>query len=353
MRIKIAILEKDQGYLGRIVPVFSTRYGDKLEVYSFTDPQVAMSTLDPAKIDVLLASDSFDIDISCLPKRCSFAYLVDSVGVDTVKSQKAICKFQKAELIYKQILSIYSEKAGSLFGLSRGNENTHIFIFSSPSGGTGTSTMAAACARYFAFSGKRTLYLNLEKFGSADVFFSADGQFDISDVIYALKSKKTNLAFKLESCVKQDPSGVYFYSQSKVALDMLELRCEDKMLLLSELRSGNSYDYIVVDMDFEMNEETLKIYRQAHEIIWVGDGSEISNEKISRAFAALSIKEERADLPLINRIALLYNKFSNKSGGAIEGLPLKNIGGAPRYEHASTRQVLEQLSRLEVFSKIL
>lgn len=66
--------------------------------------------------------------------------------------------------------------------------------------------------------------------------------FDMSDIIFALKSKKANLAMKLESCVKQDGSGVYFYSQSKIALDMHELNSEDIMRLLSELKLYGEYD---------------------------------------------------------------------------------------------------------------
>ena len=37
MKIKLAILEKDQCYLQRIVTVFSTKYSDNFEIYSFTD----------------------------------------------------------------------------------------------------------------------------------------------------------------------------------------------------------------------------------------------------------------------------------------------------------------------------
>ena len=69
MKIKLAILERDQSYLNRIVSVFSTKYSDKFEIYSFTNPEVALSTLDSAKIDVLVANDAFDIDVSKLPKR--------------------------------------------------------------------------------------------------------------------------------------------------------------------------------------------------------------------------------------------------------------------------------------------
>ena len=38
-------------------------YSDKLEIYSFTDPEVAVATLNTAKIDVLLSSDVFSIDV--------------------------------------------------------------------------------------------------------------------------------------------------------------------------------------------------------------------------------------------------------------------------------------------------
>ena len=34
MKIKLAILEEDKGYLNRIVSVFNTKYSDKFEIYS-------------------------------------------------------------------------------------------------------------------------------------------------------------------------------------------------------------------------------------------------------------------------------------------------------------------------------
>ncbi len=84
MRIKLAILEKDQSYLNRIVAVFSTKYAEKFEIYSFTDKEIALSTLDSSRIDVFVASDVFQIDTAELPKKCGFAYFVDSVDVDNV-----------------------------------------------------------------------------------------------------------------------------------------------------------------------------------------------------------------------------------------------------------------------------
>ena len=116
MKIKLALLDSDQNYLNRIVTAFNIKYADKLEIYSFTKLESAMAALEPSRIDVLVASDTFVVESSALPKRCQLAYFVESADVDSVNDQRAICKFQKADLIYRQILSIYSEYAGSASG---------------------------------------------------------------------------------------------------------------------------------------------------------------------------------------------------------------------------------------------
>ncbi len=353
MKIKLAILEKDVSYLSRIVSVFGTKYADKFEIYSFTDQEVALNNLNTAKIDVLIASDCFEVDVTKLPVRCGFAYLVDSVDVDMVYDQRAICKFQKADLIYKQILSVYSEKASSITGFKMNSDEGKVILFCSPAGGVGCSTAAAACAMHMAAAGKKTLYLNLEKFGSSDLLFSGEGQFDMSDLIFALKSKKANLHLKLESCVKQDPSGVHFYSQPKVALDMMELNVDEILHLLSEIQLIGEYAYIIIDADFSLNKDSLKLYRKAQDVVLVGDGSELSNSKIRRAYEALVIMEQSADAPLMNRMSFMYNKASSKTGHTIEIEGLRELGGAPKYERATTAQILAQLAPMELFNKIL
>lgn len=352
MKIKLALLEADEGYLERIVSAFSIRYADNVEIYSFTDISSVMSTLEKAQIDVLIANETFVINVEEIPKRCSFAYFVEASDVESVRGQKAVCKFQKVELIYKQILAIYSENSERISRAKADVGSSNVLLFQSVSGGTGASSMAAACALHFAAKQKRVLYLNLEKFGSADTFFSADGQYNMSDVIYALKSRKSNFSLKLESCVRQDLRGVFFYSGARIALDMFELACDEIINLISELSMTGNYDYIVIDIDFIFGRDLMQIYRQANSIIWVGDGSEVSNEKIARAYMALTTLDQGFGVPLKDSVLLLYNKFSNKTSKNIDNINLKSIGGAPRYEHVDTRQVLSLLSQMDLFDKL-
>lgn len=352
MKIKLAILESDQSYLNRIVSVFSTKYADKFQIYSFTDPQIAISEIDKEKIDVLISNDAFEIDPTALPKRCSFAYFVDSMDVDTINGQCAICKFQKAELIYKRILSIFSENAGSFADLKLTDDDCIIYTFSSPCGGTGTSSVAAACAMRFAAQGKRVLFLPLNNFDSSDLFFSGEGQFGMSDVIFSLKSKKANIAMKLESYVKQDASGVFFFSEPKFALDMLELKHEEKKQLITELKISGSYNYIILDIDFGLDKQHLDFYGKSHGVVMVGDGSEVSNLKIKRAYDAIVMMDQNSDIVLSNRFSLIYNRFSSKTGKTIMNTDIRNVGGAPIYANATGTQITKQLMMMDMFDKL-
>lgn len=353
MRIKLAILERDESYLNRIVTVFSTKFSDNFELYSFTNQETAMATLNPAKIDVLLADDSFEIDPKQLPKRCALAYFVESADIETLRDQQAIFKYQRVELIYKQILSLYAEKASSVSGLRMNDDDCKVIAFCSAAGGVGSSSLAAACAISLAARGHRTMYLNLEKFGGASMFFTGEGQFDMSDVVFSVKSKKSNLALKLESYARRDENGVYFFASSKLALDMIELTAEEIVRLVSELQVTGSYEYVVLDCDFSLDRSRLSTYRRAHSLVFVSDGSQTANVKTARAVEALTIIEQNEDAPLTNRLKLLYNKFSNKTGRSLEDLGIPELGGAPRFEHASAREVVRQLAGMRLFDQIL
>lgn len=353
MKIKVAILGTDQNYLNRIVAVFNTKYSDKLETYSFTDEKSAINTIANTKIDVFLASETFEIDTKKLPQRCGFAYFVDSAEIEQLREQKTIYKFQKADLIYKQILSIYSENTVNIEGIHIDSEKSaKIITFATPCGGVGSSTITAAFAIKLLEFGKRVLYLNLEQFGSADAFFSGEGQSNFGDVIYALKSKKVNLGMKLESTVKKDHCGVFFYSPAQTALNMNELNEEDIQKLLNDLRISGSYDYIVIDADFGFDKRFQELVKQSSSIVLVSDGSEISNQKLLRAYQAYKILDQQNETNHLSKMALLYNKFSNKTSMTVPEVEITVLGGVHKFEHATTAQIIKQIDMMNVFDKL-
>ncbi|MBR1864398.1 MAG: chromosome partitioning protein ParA [Ruminococcus sp.] len=353
MKIKIAILDRDSNYLSRMVSAFAARYSEKIELYSFTDLEQAYACLRESKIDVFLASTDFDIDTGRIPPRCIFAYFVENSDIETFKDQRAISKFQKADLIYKQILGLYAEISSLVTGVRLKSDNAAmIYAFMPASGGVGSSTVAAAFARNQAMQGRKTLYFNFELYGCADLFFSGEGQSTLSDIIYTLNSKKTNLGIKLESSVKQDQCGVYFYSSPEIALDMMELGDKDKLRILNEITSTADYQVIVLDLDFDLGKERLDLLKLVDGIVFVSDGSQISRVKTARVSNALKAVEEQTEIWLTSKSYILYNKFSSKTSQALNSLEWKFLGGVPKYEGAATQQIVAQIAGMDVFANL-
>lgn len=351
--IKILILDKNENYLNKLIKFFNVKYSDKLEIYSFVEYQKAITLLEETKIDIFLVSDYFDVDIDSIPRRCSVVYLCDTANIELINGVKAICKYQNVDLIYKQILNIYSDNA-SIKSIVKpaSNLKNKIICFNSIGGGSGASTISASCAMYYARLGKKTLYLNLEKFGSSDVFFYGDGQFNMSDVILALKSKKSNLAIKFESYVKKDKTGVNFFSSAKIALDMLELTIDDITTLISELK--DTYEVIVIDSEFTLDKEIRDMFNKLNILsVWVSDSSEMSITKLNRVYESIAILESNENISLLNSVYLLYNKYNCQFPHNDAGLNLRTIGNIKDYEYSSIRQLLDYVSSSNIFGNIL
>lgn len=351
MKIRLAILENDEFYLNRITTVINTKYTDKLELCSFTTEEDAYAMLAEQRIDVFLASDMFEIDTQKIPARCGFAYLVDSVDIQSFRGESALCKFQKVELIYKQILNLFSEKAAMITG-NNAADRGKVILFTGASGGVGCSSVAASCAVYFARKGKRAIYLNLEILGDVDSYFSGEGQGNFSDVIYAVKSRKANLQMKLDSLVKRDPTGTFFFSAPNTALDMMELKAEEIKQIIAELKSSCGYDYIILDMDIRFGNELMNWFKYCNDIVFVSDGAEVTNVKLKRMFQAMRILEEQSGERWMYDVSILYNRFNSRTSEKAVGLNIRELGGIKRFEDYSVAQLITKISELNVFQNL-
>ncbi len=352
MRIRLAILEKNPLLSKRLNEVLSQKYLEDFEVSSFTELDKALQALENRKLDVFLCGEEFEVDVRDIPPGCSFAYFVSTAGIDKWKQQKAICKFQKAELMVKEIQSLFSENAGSHISIRGDGRGGELLIFASPAGGCGSSSLAAALAMRRARQGSKTLYLNLEQVGAAELYFQGPGQSDLGDVIFALKSQKANLPLKLESSIRQSGEGVYFLAPAQLAAHMAELQIQEVAVLLEAVLGLGRYDTVVADMDFSLGEEFRRIFALAQKVIWTSDGSESANKKIASAYHSLGLLEEGAQDRVAPKLRLAYNKFSSKTGQVLEGLELQTLPGMPRVEHGQARPVLEALSQMNQLDSI-
>lgn len=315
MSIKLALLDNSEEYLGGLINFINANFPGEFEIHAFTNIVFAMNYVESSDMNLFVADSYFKVDVSRIPDGCKFAYFTSGEEIPGTVAKNAgaveICNR------FKQLVS-GSEEAPDV--VAEEKKQAKIAVFSSPCGGSGTSTLAAACARSFAKAGKKTLYLNLEKFGSSDIFFSSP----------------------LESFVKQDECGVYYCTSGGMA----NLNHEDIMNNVSEAKNSGVYDYIVIDVDFNL--DAVEFYRMADVWLWCNDGSDIQLLKTSNAYDAFfAVSEE-----LCNKVCLIYNKCSEKTS-ALCREDIKCIGSVPEIDIASSVEAAEDISVLSVFEEIM
>jgi len=349
VKIKIAILDQDKYYLERLMVAFNNQYNAETEVYLFTDMDSAIDSLQMNRIQVFLANEVFNIKDFAIPDYCAFAYLTEARGINALRGHKAICKYQKVESLYKEIMSLYANVFDGEIVNSNGSKSSKI-AFLSAGAGSGASSCAIAFALNLVRKGKKVFYLNLELFNYGYIFNSYENS-SLTDVIYIVKSRKSNLSIKIGALIREDSSGVHYFPACRTPLDIKELNAEDIGILIDAIDETGIYDYIVIDTDMNLSKETYAIIGKSNKAVFVLDGSEIGNGKFNYMYNSLAIVEEQFNVKILNKAVILYNRFSSRTGRQLENSPLQTIGGCPRFEGTSS-QIIEQLSTFPVFDTL-
>lgn len=352
MKIKVVIVDRDSNYTEHILQAFQTLYSDKVEMQVFSDVGSFYNNIREVYADLVLCDSSIQLDSASLPDSVVVGRLCEQQGIEEIGGISAICKYQKVDVLYKLMLGLFAEKASDMKLKTSGNL-VHMTMFTSVQGGCGTSAAAAAYALKKAENRRKIFYLNLQKFGSSNLYFSGEGTMSFSDVIYALKSRKSNLLIKVESSSKRDVSGVEFFSDCRNAFDMLELKDDEIVSLLQAIGQVGDYDEIVVDLSGDLTERQMKLMQDyADSIVYVCDGSIAGIRKFEKFCETIRVIEERKEVQIMNKIKLLYNRYSSKNSMQMEKLPVNLLGGIHRFENVSGRALIEQIAKIEILKQV-
>lgn len=343
----------DEKYLSRFSSIAALQYEDKIELSMFTQGEKAAGFIKKIRPDIVLAERRYFDEIAYLSEISELVCFTEEKDIQAWGGFRAVCKYQKFSDIYKSIMEIYAERMEAEAIVLKGDaESKKIVTFFSGAGGVGASTVAASYACYLAEHGENVLYLNLEQTGMADLFFHTEGEDDFGRVIYSLEMAAGSPAVRMENVLQRDLCGVYFYAACTSALDMLELNDDIMERLFEQLNVMKLFQWIVVDMDFSLENKVYMQMERSYATYFVSDGTAIANEKLKRKLSALEIVAEQREHLLLNRIFILYNRFGSKSGKKIKGSPFKEIGGINRFADADSKDLLRLISQAKVFSEM-
>lgn len=346
MKLKIGLVDTDTVYAERFLRSVQPYYSNEIELHVYTNAEEAYKGIKKVYPDVFLVAEEVPFDTNVLPEDIALLILTPKDNVMEINGIPAISKYhQKISDIYHEILSAYAEVS------AQGNEkkkrqNGVITLFVSAQGGSGTSSVSAAYAIKNADNGKKVFYLDLDLFGDVSLYFSGDGKKSFTDVINALK-KEVNLEAKIQSSLKKDDSGVSFFDTCRNAYDMIEFRDSELEKLMDKILE-QPFEHIVLGYSGDFNDRlTLLMTKYADQIIYVNDGSRIGNRKFQRFCEAVTVIEQKREKHILNKMKLLYNGFSSKTGEQLEETAVPLIGGIHRIIMADNRSLALQIASLD------
>ena len=351
MKIRLGLMESNQRYTDKLSAFFNAHYSSEIQIFTFSSYETLENFLKDKRIDVLLADPVLLPENARLPESIALAYFADAQDVESIRDTRAVCRYQKADLIFKEVLDLFSELDKKVV-YSGGESETNVILFKGAAGGVGTSTAAIACAVSLASAGRNVLYLNLQENGVNAPMLEGEGIATLSDVLYAIKSRSANISLKLESMVRRDATGVCFYEPYSVVLDARESVKDNIVTFVDSLLRSGSYEYLVIDVDPVTRDYTDYLYSKARQYFIVSDGTEIANSKLVREVFSLSLTDDKSDRRLLARTAVLYSIFGSGSSEVELTPQIPVFGHIMKYSGGTTKQVMEQIAASGIFASL-
>lgn len=318
-KIMIGILDGNQSYSKRLSNYIINNYEGKYTASYYSSFDNVKKYLDKGlNIDIILINEElYDENLQC-EEVTTFAILTNE-KVEDVNGIKAINKYQPANKIVSELLNCLAESSDKKFILNRENKKTKVAAVYSPIGGSGKTSIALGNAVYYSKLGKKVLYINLENQESMSAFLEVDKVDNLSELLYFIKEGNSNLRVKMDVVRKVDENtGVQYISPFNSCLDKIQLQCEDIRMLLEELRKLEEYDYIIIDLDSNIDKNTITIFEEVDQIIVIGTEETIAVRKIENFSKELTRMSEIYNMEYIDeKILFISNKnYGNRSASS-------------------------------------
>ncbi|OXM17300.1 ParA family protein [Paenibacillus herberti] len=177
------------------------------------------------------------------------------------------------------------------------DSGTAILAVYDPVGGAGKTTCSLWLARLAGERGKRTLYLNLERYNTSELQLQEHGaaahEGGLEALLYALKAGKPDLGEQIvrlrrySRIMKTD-----YFGEAPGPEERTAMTGEDADLLLQTLAGCGMYDLIIVDLDSSLDETTAAIWSRSDAVCWLSEASPSSMKK-----SRLALKEAQRRYP--------------------------------------------------------
>lgn len=342
--IKVAIVDNNEAYLKRLHNYLSKTYGSSsLVVYVYSTVEQVLEQLKCERIDILVVNSQMEIDWELVPQRVLKLYLLPGKQNGEINQIPALAKNGNADEFYQHMMELYEAH----MNIERETLPGQMVLFTSATGGCGTSSVAVGYGKYLAAIGKRVLYISLEAICAVDLMTDGQSGKGMEDLFYLCETNRKNLSYSIENVISTDSSGLFFVAPCKNPIEMQEKDKDAVLSLLRYVTEKGNFDVVIVDRELSVDDMGAALMKQANGIVLVAQndiGGRCKLEKTRQLFEELNHR----NVPNASKLRIIYNKAL----GVEE--PRENIlGSIPLMTGYSSKEVTEQISKWQPFENVL
>jgi len=328
-KLNLVIADRDEEYLNGVVSFLSEKYLARFKILSFSQKESLMNFISTytGKLDILLISPELyfeeigDLDIALVgilsTGRLSKEY----------KGCEVVLKYQLGENLVTNIINLYSDKTNEII-ITKGQNETKVVAVYSSSGGSGKTTVSYGCSVKSLHLGRKAFYMNLEESASTPMLFGMSGQYNLSHVLYYLKSKNKSLSLKIEGIkVIDQETGVHYFNPPVNHLELLDIEPSEYFDLIIHMKEMNQYEAIFVDMPCFIEKRMMAVLDASDTILYVLNPNQLSRIKLYNFLSELDILDKAYKQKILSKTVFILNRaFSGEEGLEIFGDILDGVG---------------------------
>lgn len=289
MRDQLIILCSEEDYAVQLMEFMKEKKEFPFMVSAFSDTESAKNYIGKEDVEVLLYSGDYEEEsLEQIPSKLQIMLRERGSGACVLEEGKySVFKYQSAERILKEIINIFEQKNGIMLKEEGGHEETVIVVYSAADGGL--SAHLAKTLLYDYSKTKRTLFLSFAPFIDGEILDVQTNEKGISDLIYYGKQWDTESLKKIKLLIHSTDSFDYIVGVNHWS-DISEFTEEEAEHVINEIKSGLSYDAVIIDSGLLSNLSSA-LFRMASVIYEVISKKDTHREKSREFHRQLAFKE--------------------------------------------------------------
>ena len=270
----------EDGYFLQEFSDYISRTQKDIQMITYDDLETAKDYLrqNSRRIDMILADEYFFADLPVMDKLkviCS-----NKTRLTVVNDCFSVNIYQPGDDIVRNLRKLAVDRPGESFDVELSQDECKTVAFFSVQGGGGQSTIAYQLAAHLAQQ-QKVLFVSFDFVNVYQKFYQEDYPVDLAQLMFQIKDRR-NAPAEFYKAIVRNQHGVYVLPPFQTIGDIVELTLADLEFLLEQLKQLGEFNYLVLDLNHNVDELNQFLLRQSDKIVAVYSADKFGQVKMEQ-----------------------------------------------------------------------